>query len=220
MDKIDYYKQAARNKKNKKYKLTDKQIKFCNFYIESNNATESYVKAYGLDNRKSAEVLGCNLLRNIKIKLYIDSIMKQKNKEKIAYQNEILELLTKHARGQTEEEVVNVVGIGDHCSDTKKDKKKIVPKDQIRALELLSKRYYDDKLLALEKEKFKFDKHNKNAKFEQDKQVHADKMTMEEKRLKNDDIDMHEDDGFIEALQGEVKNIWADESIKENETKE
>ena len=46
--------------------LTEKQRLFCLFYVTSNNATQSYIKAYQCD-KTSAMVLGCNLLRNVKV---------------------------------------------------------------------------------------------------------------------------------------------------------
>ncbi|WP_432748224.1 terminase small subunit [Pectinatus frisingensis] len=50
--------------------LTEKQRLFCIFYATSNNATQSYLKAYQC-NKTTAMVEGCNHLKNIKIKAEI-----------------------------------------------------------------------------------------------------------------------------------------------------
>ena len=52
-----------------------------------------------------------------------------------------MERLTAAARGELEEEVVVVEGSGEGCSDARIIEKKIGAKEQIKALELLGKRY-------------------------------------------------------------------------------
>lgn len=48
---------------------------------------------------------------------------------------------------------------------------------------------------------------------------HQKKMDEEKLKLLQDNTnDIQEDDGFIEAMQAEVKNIWKDEIIEVNET--
>ena len=182
-----YYKQASKNKWYNNNKISLKQKNFADLYIETGNITQSYLDIYG-GNIKSAESNGNRLIRNDKVRFYIDSIMKQKEKEKIASQNEILELLTKHARGQTTEECLNVVGIGDHCSEVVSNEKVIVPKDRIKALELLGKRYgiWDSKDREFKKKVHNDKQSMDNKKFEQDKQIHADKMAIEKEKASND----------------------------------
>nr|WP_231037532.1 terminase small subunit [Pectinatus frisingensis] len=53
--------------------LTEKQRLFCVFYATSNNATQSYLKAYQC-NKTTAMVEGCNHLKNIKIKAEIQRL--------------------------------------------------------------------------------------------------------------------------------------------------
>jgi len=57
-----------------KEELNEKQKIFAHNYIIDWNATRSYKKAYGLEDDNSSAVLGCNLLRNVKVKQYIDLI--------------------------------------------------------------------------------------------------------------------------------------------------
>src|ERR1035437_3704136 len=57
-----------------KEELNEKQKKFCHSYIIDWNTTRSYKKAYGEMEDNSAAVSGYNLLRNTKVKQYINFI--------------------------------------------------------------------------------------------------------------------------------------------------
>ena len=114
-------------------------------------------------------------------------------------QNEVLELLTKHARGQTKEECLNVVGIGDHCSEVVKTEKQISTKDQIKALELIAKRFID-------KEKFRLDR----SKFEHTKKIDNKKIELEEKKLNTDTKNEDQQkniDYFVDKLLGKKEEL-------------
>ena len=117
-------------------KLNEKQKAFCDFYIESLNATESYQKAYGCS-YNTARTNGARLLTNANIKKYIDDIMQSKDESRIASQDEILQILTDIARGITEEEVVQFSQLGEELRTTRKP----TIKDRMKASELLGKRY-------------------------------------------------------------------------------
>lgn len=100
-------------------KLTEKQKRFCDFYIETGNATESYKRAgYKAKNDNIAAVEASKLLRNPKIQDYIQERLAAKDVERIASQDEVLEYLTDVMRGKAEE-----------------------TKDRIKAAELLGKRH-------------------------------------------------------------------------------
>ena len=118
-------------------KLNEKQKAFADYYIESLNATESYKKAYGVENQSTAESNGSRLLRNAKVKNYIDEVMSSKDESRIASQDEILQILTDIARGITEEEVVQFSQLGEELRTTRKP----TIKDRMKASELLGKRY-------------------------------------------------------------------------------
>jgi phage terminase small subunit len=118
-------------------KLNDKQKAFADYYIESLNATESYKKAYGVENQSTAESNGSRLLRNAKVRKYIDDTMASKDESRIASQDEVLQILTDIARGITEEEVVSFTPLGGELRTTKKPS----IKDRMKASELLGKRY-------------------------------------------------------------------------------
>ena len=126
-------------------KLNQKQKAFCDFYIESLNATESYVKAYECS-YNTARTNGARLLANANIKRYIDEVMSAKDESRIASQDEILQILTDIARGVTEEEVVQFSQLGEELRTTRKP----TIKDRMKASELLGKRYrmWTDKIEA------------------------------------------------------------------------
>ena len=117
-------------------RLNDKQKAFADYYIESLNATESYMKVYECS-YNTARTNGARLLTNANIKKYIDEIMSAKDESRIASQDEILQILTDIARGITEEEVVQFSQLGEELRTTRKP----TIKDRMKASELLGKRY-------------------------------------------------------------------------------
>lgn len=127
-------------------KLTEKQRRFAEYYIETGNCTEAAIKA-GYSKR-TARVIGQENLLKPAIKNYIDDKLTEMSNKRIASANEVMELLTSAARGELEEEVVVVESVGDYCSEAKIIKKQIGAKDRIKAAELLGKRYrlFTDKL--------------------------------------------------------------------------
>jgi len=123
-------------------KLTEKQKRFCDYYIETLNATESYKKAgYKVKTDGAARANASRLLTNANIKSYIDERLKELEDKRIAKADEVLKHLTAAMRGEIDEEVVVVENIGDYESRARVVKKQISAKDRIRAAELLGKRY-------------------------------------------------------------------------------
>ena len=91
--------------------LTIKQKRFADEYIISGNATEAYKKAgYRASSDRVAGVEGHKLLKNPKIKSYIDERLKQLDSEKIADQQEVLSYLTSVMRGETQEQTLISIG--------------------------------------------------------------------------------------------------------------
>lgn len=122
-------------------KLTPKQKKFADNYIESGNATQSAIKA-GYS-RKTAKSVGSENLTKPDIKSYIEKKMKEVESHKIMDAKEAMELLTRIARGEERETVV--VGTADGLASTTKEADL---KTRINATKELLKRYPDnDKLL-------------------------------------------------------------------------
>jgi phage terminase small subunit len=120
-------------------KLTEKQKRFADYYIETGNITEAAVKA-GYS-KKTARVIGQENLLKPAVKGYIDEKLEAMQDERTASTKEVLEFLTKSMRGEIKEEVVVVEGTGDGTSEARTVKKQIGLRDRIKSAELLGKRY-------------------------------------------------------------------------------
>ena len=122
--------------------LTEKQKAFCDYYIETLNATESYKRAYpNVTKQRTAESAGNRLLSNVEVKKYIDDRLEEIQSNRIAKAEEVLEYLTRVIRNEEKEEVVVTVNVGDFQTEIKKVKKELSAKDKLKAAELLGKRY-------------------------------------------------------------------------------
>jgi phage terminase small subunit len=116
-------------------KLTEKQKRFADYYIESGNATESARRA-GYKGNNLNKVASENLAK-LDIKNYIDERIAEKDAIRIAKQDEILSYLSSIMRGEHTEQTLRGVGEGAQTiSDID-----VSAKDRIKAAELLGKRY-------------------------------------------------------------------------------
>lgn len=120
-------------------KLTEKQKRFVEAYIETGNATKAALMA-GYS-KKTAYSIGNENLKKPEIKYAIDRRMKEIEEEKTATPEEIIQFLSQSMRGEIVEEVVAVEGSGEGCSSAVIVKKQIGAKDRLKAAELLLKRY-------------------------------------------------------------------------------
>ncbi|UNE49946.1 terminase small subunit [Bacillus amyloliquefaciens] len=116
-------------------KLTEKQKRFADFYIELGNATEAARKA-GYS-QKTAKSIGQENLTKPDIKSYIKERLAEKDAKRVASQDEILEFLTAVMRGEKTEQIP--VGIGEGAQELE-DKDPYL-KDRVKAAELLGKRH-------------------------------------------------------------------------------
>lgn len=106
--------------------INQSQKNFVDYFIESANQTEAYKKAYPkCKNDNSAAANASKLLRNTKVKEYLDSKMKEIGSNKIASATEVLEYLTKVMKGEEKDQF----GLDASLSD------------RTKAAELLGKRY-------------------------------------------------------------------------------
>jgi len=120
-------------------KLTVKQQTFADYYIELGNATEAYLKAYpNVKKEATARAAGSRMLTNVSVKSYIDSRMEELKSKKVADQQEILELLTAIARGETTSATLRGIGEGAQTID---EDMPPTTAERIKAAELLGKRY-------------------------------------------------------------------------------
>jgi phage terminase small subunit len=117
-------------------KLTEKQKRFADYYIECANATEAYKRAYDCENDVTARTNANKNLQKPTIAQYIEERMKSKEKERIANQDEVLEFLTTVLRGEITERIPIV---GKDFFEFADNTPSI--KDRTKAAELLGKRY-------------------------------------------------------------------------------
>ncbi|MGG3625517.1 terminase small subunit [Bacillus gobiensis] len=116
-------------------KLTEKQKRFCDYYIETGNATEA-ARLAGYS-QKTAKSIGQENLTKPYLKNYIAKKMAEKDAERIANQDEILAFLTAVMRGELTEQTLRGIGEGAQTIDDIE----ISGKDRIKAAELLGKRH-------------------------------------------------------------------------------
>lgn len=123
-------------------KLTEKQKRFCDEYLVDLNATRAYKKAYpNVKKDGTAAQAGSRMLRNVKVKDYIEQQLKKIEDKSIADATEVMKYLTSVMRNELKEEVVVVEGEGEGCSSARIVKKDMSAKDRNKAAELLGKRY-------------------------------------------------------------------------------
>lgn len=115
-------------------KLTEKQKRFCDYYIETGNATEAAIRAGYSE--KTAKVIGAENLTKPYLKSYIDERIGQLESNRIADAKEVMEYLTKIVRNEAKEEVVVVSEY-----DSEIIKKDVSIRDRNKVAELLGKRY-------------------------------------------------------------------------------
>lgn len=130
-----------------KTRLSVKQKAFVNEYIRNQgNATQAAIKAGYSE--KTAAVIGVENLRKPNILKEIEKRTKNKKEKRILEADEILEMLTQFALGETTEEQIIVENIRSGCSKARKIEKRIVPKDRLTAIDKLAriKGLYNDKI--------------------------------------------------------------------------
>jgi phage terminase small subunit len=115
-------------------KLTERQKRFADYYIETGNATESAIRA-GYSEKTSAE-MGYENLNKPHIKGYIGEQLKQLDDKRIMKAEEVMQLLSSIARNEIKEDVVL---FSDGQSSV--ESKGMSAKDRLKALELIGKRY-------------------------------------------------------------------------------
>ena len=84
------------------YGLTPKQRAFCDYYIESGNATEAAKKAGYSE--KTAHVLGGQTLKKVAVKQYIAQRMQPEQEKRIASADEVLQFLSDVMAGKVKDQ--------------------------------------------------------------------------------------------------------------------
>ena len=118
-------------------KLTERQKRFVDYYIQTGNAAEAARKAgYSAKNPRN---VASEILAKPYIQAAIQTRLAELDSERTADTKEILEYLTAVMRGDAEEEVVVNVGTGKGYSQAQKIKAQVSAKERIKAAELLAK---------------------------------------------------------------------------------
>ncbi|EGS36255.1 terminase small subunit [Megasphaera sp. UPII 135-E] len=129
-------------------KLTEKQERFIDYYIETNNASEA-ARLAGYSKR-TAKSMGSENLTKPAIQQAIEKRLQELKNERTATLQETLEFMTAVMRGNVEEEVVVTEGTGDGCSESRIMPKKPSVRDRLEAAKELERRL--GRFVDLEKE--------------------------------------------------------------------
>lgn len=120
-------------------KLTEKQRRFVDYYVETGNASEAARRAGYAE--KAAYRTGSENLRKPQVKAAIDARLKELEDKRIAKADEILQFLTSTLRGEVKEERVVVEGTDEGRSDARIITVQVSARDRLEAAKSLLKRY-------------------------------------------------------------------------------
>lgn len=135
-------------------KLTEKQRRFVDYYVETGNASEAARRAGYAE--KAAYRTGSENLRKPQVKAAIDARLKELEDKRIAKADEVLQFLTSTLRGEVKEERVVVEGTGEGRSDARIITVQVSARDRLEAAKSLLKRY--PKQLDAKEQKLKLQK--------------------------------------------------------------
>ena len=125
--------------------MTPKQKRFCDEYLIDCNAVEAARRAgyKGQTCVNASRWLDPNSTEkyNAEMHKYIQDRLEEMQSKTIASAEEVMQYLTSVLRGEEKEETIVVEGIGDGCSEARRMKKDVSPRDKLKAAELLAKRY-------------------------------------------------------------------------------
>lgn len=118
--------------------MTKKQKMFADEYLIDLNATRAYMAVYkNCKSEQAAAACASKLLRNTKVKEYVEEQINKIHSNKIADVTEVMEHLTSVMRGEQTEKTP--IWIGDGMQ--KVIDIDVSAKDRLKAAELLGKRY-------------------------------------------------------------------------------
>ena len=120
-------------------KLTEKQRRFVDYYVETGNASEAARRA-GYSERIANRIGTENLSKPV-IKAAINARLRELEDKRIAKADAVMQFLTSTLRGEVKEERVVVEGTGDGRSDARIIKVQVSARDRLEAAKSLLKRY-------------------------------------------------------------------------------
>ena len=206
--------------------LTEKQRLFCLYYIKSFNATQSYLKAYKC-NYETALVAGPRLLGNVRVKAEIEQLKEIKRQQIAVDESDLVELHmriafadmgdyvsfgreeiqvmgmfgpVKDEDGNVCTEVVNTVRLNESSmvdtqliKEVKQGKDGVAIKliDRCKSMDWLDKHFL---MNPMDRHKLEYDQR---------------KLALAEAKANGGgDEEETEDDGFLDALKGQVNDVW------------
>ena len=116
-------------------RMTEKQKRFCDFYIETGNAKEAAIRAGYSE--KTAKQIGQENLTKPDLRAYIDERLAELKNERTADAQEVLEYLTAVMRGEYKE--ATLIGVGEGAQAVVDID--VGAKDRLKAAELLGKHH-------------------------------------------------------------------------------
>lgn len=118
-------------------RLTKRQKRFIEFYLQTGNGSESARKAgYTI---KNAGVAASELLKNPRVAAELNTRMKQLEEKGMAKTEEIIKYLTSVMRGEHTDEMAMNIGIGEGKTQAEIVNLKVQSKDRLKAAEMLAK---------------------------------------------------------------------------------
>lgn len=135
-------------------KLTEKQRRFVDYYVETGNASEAARRAGYSE--KIANRIGTENLSKPVIKEAITVRLKELEDKRIAKADEVMQFLTSTLRGEVKEERVVVEGTGEGRSDARIITVQVSARDRLEAAKSLFKRY--PMLLDVKEQKLRLQK--------------------------------------------------------------
>lgn len=212
--------------------LNDKQRAFCLHYVKSYNATRAYQKVYGCS-YNTAMTEGCKAIRNQKIAEEIKRLKEARNLAMMADADDVVLLHMRIAFaditdfvefGRVEIPVMSMYGPVQVTDPVTGEKKTLM--QEVNDVRFRDSAEVDGRLLAKVKQgnggaSVELADRQKSLAFLEryfemnpmDRHKKAfDLARLEMERKKQGEGDKVEDDGFIEALQNSVKEVWRDEA--------
>ena len=120
-------------------KITERQRRFVDYYLELGNQVQAAIKA-GYSERYAKDQ-AFRILEIPEIKEYYEDRLQEIESKRVANIKEVMEYLTSVMRGEETEEMIVVEGCGNGYSEARKINKSIGAKDRLKAAELIGKRY-------------------------------------------------------------------------------
>jgi len=127
-------------------KLTEKQKRFVDFYVETGNATEAARRA----GYKKPNPQGSENLAKPSVKAAVSARLAELESKRIATASEVLQFLTSSMRGEIAEDAIVVEGIGDGQSQARIIRKQLSAHERLDAAKQLAKRFGLDEAVSSE----------------------------------------------------------------------